>query len=414
MKQDGDLRPPPLSGGGDEARLEEAVGPGGAEPARRAVRKKRATTKRACGKRARTSSRKNTISSKKDLRPALTMEKLTEVERTTKLLKMEGYSVTTPMASEEFFKSKRWNAGGYDWEIHVHPKEYCGYPSYRKTLRLFFLGVLRTDNVKATFSCRLIDPSGNLNPSQEKRVTHKFERTGDSCLVWLESRGDLEVSGYLKDDSFTVQCTITLLKELPEIATSHRPANVAVPSSGLLRHLGELLQKETGADVTLVVSGESFAAHKIILASRSPVFMAEFFGHMKERSSQRVEIEDMEAATFKSMLQFIYTDSVPELDQQEGSIIAQHLLAAADRYGLDMLKLICEDKLSGGINVDAAATILALAEQHNCSQLKAKCVEFIAANVEAVMETVGYKHLMASCPLVLNDLLKAVVHERKN
>ncbi|GJN39071.1 hypothetical protein PR202_gb28165 [Eleusine coracana subsp. coracana] len=96
--------------------------------------------------------------------------------------------------------------------------------------------------------------------------------------------------------------------------------------------------------------------------------------------------------------------------------MAQHLLAAADRYGLDRLKLICEGKLSGCIDIDTAATTLALAEQHNCSLLKAKCVEFITASPEkldAVVATEGYKHLVASCPLVLTELLKAA-HERNN
>jgi speckle-type POZ protein len=182
----------------------------------------------------------------------------------------------------------------------------------------------------------------------------------------------------------------------------------------LHQDLGELLGKATGSDVVLVVSGETFAAHKAILASRSPVFMAQFFGPMKETRSERVEIMDMEAAVFRAMLRFIYTDMVPELERQEdGVVIAQHLLAAADRYGLDRLKSMCEDKLCDGTRVETAATTLALAEQHGCPKLKARCVEFIAANLDDVMATEGYKHLMTSSPLVLNDLLRAV-RGRKN
>jgi speckle-type POZ protein len=87
-----------------------------------------------------------------------------------------------------------------------------------------------------------------------------------------------------------------------------------------------------------------------------------------------------------------------------------------NRYGLDRLKLICEGKLSTGIDVDTAATTLALAEQHNCSLLKVKCVDFIARSPEtlnAVLETDGYKHLVESCPMVLTELLKAA-HGRGN
>ena len=176
----------------------------------------------------------------------------------------------------------------------------------------------------------------------------------------------LQTSGYLKDDAFVVECTLAVLRELDKNATTHcpRPADDLVPSSGLHHHLGELLHKGTGSDVTLVTAGESFAAHKAILASRSPFFMAEFFGHMKEKRSQRVEIKDMDAAILGAMLRFIYTDSAPEPEDDGGVATAPHLLAAADRYGVDRVKLACEDRLHDGVSVDTVATTLALAEQH--------------------------------------------------
>ena len=64
-----------------------------------------------------------------------------------------------------------------------------------------------------------------------------------------------------------------------------------------------------------------------------------------------------------------------------------------------------------GITVDTAATTLALAEQHNCLKLKAKCIKFIVSTpvvLGDVLGTEGYKHLEASCPLVLTELLKSV------
>ena len=63
------------------------------------------------------------------------------------------------------------------------------------------------------------------------------------------------------------------------------------------------------------------------------------------------------------------------------TICAQHLLAAADRYGLDRLRILCEAKLCEEVNVDTVATTLALAEQHHSSQLKTVCLKFIAANL---------------------------------
>ncbi|GJN34916.1 hypothetical protein PR202_gb23625 [Eleusine coracana subsp. coracana] len=115
------------------------------------------------------------------------------------------------------------------------------------------------------------------------------------------TRAEAYGSGYLKNCSLTVECTVTVFKN-----SEDNP----LLSSDLHNHLCELLRSGAGADITFVVSGESFAAHKNVLAARSPVFMAEFFGEMKETTSACVEIKEIEPAVFKALLQFIYTDMV--------------------------------------------------------------------------------------------------------
>lgn len=60
------------------------------------------------------------------------------------------------------------------------------------------------------------------------------------------------------------------------------------------------------------------------------------------------------------------------------TLLAQHLLAAADRYALERLKLLCEEKLCEDVAINTVATTLALAEQHHCSQLKNVCLKFVA------------------------------------
>jgi hypothetical protein len=90
----------------------------------------------------------------------------------------------------------------------------------------------------------------------------------------------------------------------------------------------------------------------------------------------------------QALLHFIYTDALPDSETSSSSsssssstIMAQHLLAAADRYGLDRLRLICEAKLCEGVSVDTVATTLALAEQHHAAQLKKVCLQYAAQNL---------------------------------
>lgn len=353
---------------------------------------------------------------------------LTDAACAVHLFKINGYSATRAMSRGDSLPSKRLDVGGYAWEVRYTPNLVADNGSFWVAFKLVLLTAPRRDDVKAALRCRVLfapsnygqrgTPVSTASGDVEGQVCHAFSRAKESSRwVPLRKRDTLEASHVIENDSFTVECTITVVAEQPDTAAAANLLPRIPPSPGpkSLRHdLGELLRKGTGSDVTLVVAGESFAAHKAILASRSPVFMAQFFGHMKEARSQGVEIRDMDVAVFRAMLRFIYTDMVPELElQDDGVAIAQHLIAAADRYGLDMLKSMCEDKLCNDTSVETAATTLALAEQHGCPKLKARCVEFIAANLDAVMATEGYKHLMTSCPLVMNDLLKQAVRGRR-
>jgi speckle-type POZ protein len=140
--------------------------------------------------------------------------------------------------------------------------------------------------------------------------------------------------------------------------------------------------------------------------------MAELFGPMKEKTTQHIKIDDIEPPIFEELLHFVYTDSMLDDEQYKEGRTAklQHLLVAADRYGLDKLRVLCERKLCESMDVETIATTLALAEQHHCADLKEACVEFMAPwNVlQAVMATDGFKHLVESCPLVMKELLEMV------
>ncbi|KQJ87683.1 BTB/POZ and MATH domain-containing protein 1 [Brachypodium distachyon] len=116
---------------------------------------------------------------------------------------------------------------------------------------------------------------------------------------------------------------------------------------------------------------------------------------MREKTAANVQIDDMEAKVFKALLHFIYTDSLLEMEEEDISVMAQHLLVAADRYNLERLKLLCEEKLCSLINTSTAATTLALAEQHGWGTLNKSCFMFLASlgNLKAVMASEGFQHL---------------------
>ena len=82
----------------------------------------------------------------------------------------------------------------------------------------------------------------------------------------------------------------------------------------------------------------------------------------------------------------MYWDDLPDMQELVGvnskwasTMMAQHLLAAADRYAIERLRLLSEAKLCEDISINTVATTLALGEQHHCFQLKDVCLKFIAS-----------------------------------
>lgn len=190
----------------------------------------------------------------------------------------------------------------------------------------------------------------------------------------------LDTSDYLKDDCLKINCKVGVVVSMVDTSTLHQ---IEVPDSDIGAQFGMLLEDEESSDVTFDVCGENVCAHRLVLAARSPAFEAEFSSRTMEGSHQIV-ITDMVPKVFKAFLHFIYRDSLTEdedllvsssMSSVNDTLPAQ-LLAAADKYGLSRLKVICESLLCRGISVNSVAEIQALADQYHAMDLKAVCLKF--------------------------------------
>ncbi|KAI5006878.1 hypothetical protein ZWY2020_042090 [Hordeum vulgare] len=131
---------------------------------------------------------------------------------------------------------------------------------------------------------------------------------------------------------------------------------------------------------------------------------------MKESTADCVHIHGMRPKVFRHLLHFVYTDSLPEEeeDEDDGVAMAQHLMEAADRYDMERLRLVCKDRLCTHMDVSTVATTLALAEQHHCQGLKDACFDFLInspAKLDEAMATHDFDHLSHTCPALLEELI---------
>ncbi|CAN6215016.1 unnamed protein product [Urochloa humidicola] len=351
-----------------------------------------------------------------------------ETARGAHVFRIAGYSLHRGLGAGQSVRSTPFAIGGFDWCVRFYPDGYSSSEDHAGHVAVFLHLLTKNARARASAEFRLIDQATGQSSSSTVpaaapplKVT---EGTEFGTSRFMERR-ELETSPYLREDCLVIECDVLVIKEprvvMEEAATvilaPEFEVQVSPPHSDLSEKLGKILEYKKGTDVTFKVRDELFHAHKIVLAVRSPVFAAEFYGPMAvedDTTKRPVTIEDMHPDVFRALLHFVYTDDATpvtgDCGGDDGQEIVKHLLVAADRYALERLKLICEAILFKSLNVGNVATTLELADKHHCRNLKEACVQFITSSNRVnnnVVPGQGSMHLNKRVvfPAVLVDML---------
>jgi len=124
------------------------------------------------------------------------------------------------------------------------------------------------------------------------------------------------------------------------------------PQDILAHDLNKLLLSSASSDVVFVVDGEEIPAHKLVLTTRLPYFEQLFSSGMREAVSNRVTIEDVDAATFKQLLRYVYCGQLP--DDMDKS--PERFLPSAEKYDMKEIKVVCVSSMIKNIKVKTSWT----------------------------------------------------------
>ncbi|KAL1791636.1 speckle-type POZ protein [Sigmodon hispidus] len=124
---------------------------------------------------------------------------------------------------------------------------------------------------------------------------------------------------------------------------------------------------------------------------------------MEESRKNHVVIHDLKPHVFRAVMDFIYTGKVPNLHS-----MADAVLFAADKYCLEVLKVMCEDTLFRDLCVDNATHILFLADLYSAGHLKTQTLDFIAAHASEVFETSSWKTMVGSFPYLVAETYSSI------
>ncbi|KAH1211687.1 BTB/POZ and MATH domain-containing protein 4 [Glycine max] len=320
------------------------------------------------------------------LSPPTNSKSLTQTVSGSHKFVIEGYSLAKGMGVGKHIASDVFTVGGYHWAIYFYPdgknpEDNSAYVS------VFIALASEGTDVRALFELTLLDQSG-----QGKHKVHShFDRSLETGPYTLKYKGSmwgykrffrrslLETSDFLKNDCLKINCTVGVVVSASDCPQHY---SINIPESDIGSHFGALLD------------------------------------NMEDEEKNEIIVTDLEPKVFKAMLHFIYKDTLTEEVAMVSSTTTSHfpvsetltakLLAAADKYGLGRLRLICESCLCKDICVNSVADILTLADHCHATELKAVCLKFAAQNLAAVMRSDGFEHMKEKGPWLQSEILKTI------
>ncbi|KAB0348562.1 hypothetical protein FD755_017680 [Muntiacus reevesi] len=154
------------------------------------------------------------------------------------------------------------------------------------------------------------------------------------------------------------------------------------------------LNNKEMSDVTFLVEGKLFYAHKVLLVTASNRFKTLMTNKSEQDgdSSKTIEIGDMKYHIFQMMMQYLYYGGTESMDIPTGDIL--ELLSAASLFQLDALQRHCEILCSQTLSVESAVNTYKYAKIHNAPELALFCEGFFLKHMKALLEQDSFRQLI--------------------
>ncbi|KAL8224893.1 hypothetical protein R6Q57_017450 [Mikania cordata] len=198
------------------------------------------------------------------------------------------------------------------------------------------------------------------------------------------------------------------LCKLAERCTTFSPVDVGPSSPVSQVYLGEqYVNNPTLSDVTFLIEGKKFYAHRICLLASSDAFRAMFNGGYREKDAKDIKIPNINWETFELMMRYIYTGSV-EVNLR----IAHDLIKTADQYLLEGLKRLCEYTIAQDITTDNIELMYDLSETFHAVSLRNACILFVLRHFHKLDSKPWYTlFLLSKTCIRYGSLVKRILPE---
>ncbi|KAG0465025.1 hypothetical protein HPP92_019189 [Vanilla planifolia] len=268
------------------------------------------------------------------------------------------------LSSCTYRKSDPFKIGLWNWHLTVEKNKQLFVKLYPEPSTL-----TKEQPPIATFIIKIVSSAPNRKTLIHPGVCEKLLKNNDD-FVWA-----IETTFIGK---FIIEVEFLDLKIVPQSGEEpssiwtgqvHRKHSLSIALNSLSRMLTDGIH----SDITINASNGSIAAHRAVLATRSPVFRSMFSHDLREKELSTVNISDMSFEACRAFLNFVYGNFVVD----EFLTHRLDLLRAADKYDVADLKEACHESLLEDITAKNVLERLQTAHLYRLQRLKSACLRYL-------------------------------------
>ena len=277
---------------------------------------------------------------------------------------------------------------GHQWQLAIFPFGFTDAAKAQEQVSVFLLFKDLADEVSYKINCKFY-LSGTLRFSGSSTFNSAGYCMGHSMFM---KRDDI-IEELNQDGSLTIEVGIQGWFDT---------APIWKPKNTIQQKLIDLYNCDREMDVTFVLgNGNMVRAHRSVLFIQCQVLYEIV---LEAGAGAAIEIENVDADLFATLIRFMYFESLPSTFDLEQSGV--EMLKLANKFGYSALKMYIEADLVGSnlLTVETAASYLLLADSNSFALLKEAALDFVCARSVEVMETEGWNEVKESSKLLAEIL----------
>ena len=162
---------------------------------------------------------------------------------------------------------------------------------------------------------------------------------------------------------------------------THRTLTAPIHSQNVMKRIDHLFQNEHLCDYTIIAEGQSFRAHRNVLAAVSDYFYAMLTGAMIESRQDHVDLKGVSANAVKALLDFAYNGQL-SLNLED----VVEILAGACHLQMSSAIQLCSDFLLSEISSKTCVDILNISEMFALTHVKDVCIGYCIENLDKICD----------------------------